>query len=161
MGCRHHFRGPERGGERERETEREREREREEKRERERQRRGLKPTYRPRRGLKPKLKHKSRRVLPCPSQKKPLICSTSTTTATRSTFEIEDPSLGPEPWATARSIFRPRRSPCKIVRAGFRLDSNRESLNIRPPAGLRPAGGPIGRLVRLESSRNRARTDLH
>ena len=28
-------------------------------------------------------------------------------------------------------------------RAGFRPDSNRESLKIGPPAGLRPAGMPI------------------
>ncbi len=42
------------------------------------------------------------------------------------------------------------------VRAGFRPDSNRESHNICPPAGFRPAGGPILRLSLLESGRNPA-----
>ena len=42
-------------------------------------------------------------------------------------------------------------------RAGFRLDSNRESIKIGPPAGRRPAGKPISRLSRLESGRNPAR----
>ncbi len=42
-------------------------------------------------------------------------------------------------------------------RASFRPDSNWESLKIGPPAGRRPAGGPILRLSRLESGRNPAR----
>ena len=42
-------------------------------------------------------------------------------------------------------------------RAGFRPDSSRESIKIGPPGGLRPAGGTILRLSRLESSRNPAR----
>ncbi len=36
--------------------------------------------------------------------------------------------------------------------AGFRLDSNRESFKLGPPAGRRPAGGPILSLSRLESN---------
>ncbi len=40
---------------------------------------------------------------------------------------------------------------------GFRSDSCRESLNIGPPAGRRPAGGQILRPYRLESGRNPAR----
>ncbi len=43
------------------------------------------------------------------------------------------------------------------LRAGFRPDSNRGKLTIGPPAGRRPARGPIFRLSRLESSRNPAR----
>ncbi len=42
-------------------------------------------------------------------------------------------------------------------RAGFRQDSIRESLKIGPPAGFRPAGGPILKLPRLESGRNPTR----
>ena len=42
-------------------------------------------------------------------------------------------------------------------RAGFRPDSSRGNLKIGPPAGLRPAGGPILMLSRLESGRNPAR----
>ncbi len=42
-------------------------------------------------------------------------------------------------------------------RAGFRLDSNRENLKSCPPAGLRPAGGPISRLSVLDSGRNQDR----
>ena len=42
-------------------------------------------------------------------------------------------------------------------RAGFRLDSNRENIKIGPPAGLRPAEGPILMFSRLESGRNPAR----
>ncbi len=38
-----------------------------------------------------------------------------------------------------------------VFRAGFRPDSNRESLRIGPPAHLRPAEGPILRLSRLKS----------
>ncbi len=43
------------------------------------------------------------------------------------------------------------------LRARFRWDSNRENLKIGPAAGLRPAGGPILMLSRLESGRNPAR----
>ncbi len=42
-------------------------------------------------------------------------------------------------------------------RTGFRPDSNRESFKIGPPAGLRPAGGPILRFSRQESGRNSIR----
>ena len=42
-------------------------------------------------------------------------------------------------------------------RAGFRPDSSRESIDIGPPAGFRPAGGPIFGLSRLESGRNPTR----
>ncbi len=42
-------------------------------------------------------------------------------------------------------------------RAGFWPDSSRGNLKINPPAGLRPAGGPILRLSRLASGRNPAR----
>ncbi len=35
-------------------------------------------------------------------------------------------------------------------RAEFRPDSSRESLRFSPPAGLRPAGGPILRLSRFD-----------
>ena len=46
-------------------------------------------------------------------------------------------------------------------RAGFRLDSNLDSLKIGPPAGRKPAGGLILKLSRLESGRNPARkTDV-
>ena len=44
-----------------------------------------------------------------------------------------------------------------VFRAGFRPDSSRESLNIGPPAGLRPAGGLMLKLFRLEFGRNPAR----
>ncbi len=43
------------------------------------------------------------------------------------------------------------------LRAGFRLDSNRGSIKIGPPAGRRPAGEPISKLARLESGRKPAR----
>jgi hypothetical protein len=42
-------------------------------------------------------------------------------------------------------------------RAGFWPDSSLGTLKIGPPAGLRPAGGPILRLSRLESGRHSAR----
>ena len=42
-------------------------------------------------------------------------------------------------------------------RAGFKPDSNRESVKIGPPAGRRPAGLPMLRLSLLESGRNPAR----
>ncbi len=35
-------------------------------------------------------------------------------------------------------------------RAGFRPDSSRGGLKISPPAGLRPTGGPISKLIRLK-----------
>ncbi len=41
--------------------------------------------------------------------------------------------------------------------APFQPDSNRESLNIGPPASLRPVGGPILKVSRPESGRNPAR----
>ncbi len=43
------------------------------------------------------------------------------------------------------------------IRAAFRPDSIREGINIGPPAGLRPAGGPILMHSRIESGRNPAR----
>jgi hypothetical protein len=42
-------------------------------------------------------------------------------------------------------------------RAGFRPDCYQESAEIGPPAGLRPAGGPISVLTRKQSKRNPAR----
>jgi hypothetical protein len=42
-------------------------------------------------------------------------------------------------------------------RAGLRPNSNLESVEIGPPAGLRPAGGPILRLSRQESGQKSAR----
>ena len=45
-------------------------------------------------------------------------------------------------------------------RAAFRKDSRRESLKLSAPAGLRPAGGPILKLSRLESGRNLARKPI-
>ncbi len=47
--------------------------------------------------------------------------------------------------------------PKSAFRAGFRPDSLRESLKIGPPAGLRPARGPISSFVLLESDRNPSR----
>ena len=44
-----------------------------------------------------------------------------------------------------------------VFRAGFRPESSRESFKIGPPGPLRPAGGPILTLSRLESGRNPAR----
>ncbi len=42
-------------------------------------------------------------------------------------------------------------------RVGYGPDSNREALKIGPPAGRRPARGPIWRCSRLQSARNLAR----
>ncbi len=48
-----------------------------------------------------------------------------------------------------------------VFRAGCRSDSNRESFKIGPPAGRRPAGGPIVRLCLFESGLNPAqKTDF-
>ncbi len=46
-------------------------------------------------------------------------------------------------WPTARFLQARR---CIIDMEKIRPDSGRESFNIGPPAGLRPAGGPILRL---------------
>ncbi len=40
--------------------------------------------------------------------------------------------------------------------AGIRLDSSQENFEIGPPAGRRPAGGPLLGLSRFESGRNPA-----
>ncbi len=52
-------------------------------------------------------------------------------------------------------VVPPRRK--SGFRAGFRPDSSRESFKVGPPAGLRPAGGPILRFSILESNRNAPR----
>ncbi len=53
------------------------------------------------------------------------------------------------------AIVLPDRKSC--FRAGFRPESNREKPQIGPPAGLRPAGGPIWGPSRLASGRNPTR----
>ena len=64
-------------------------------------------------------------------------------------------SLGHPKPTSCYAIMLPGRK--SGFRAGFRPDSNRESLKIGPPAGRRPAGGPILTASRLESGRNPAR----
>ena len=46
--------------------------------------------------------------------------------------------------------------PESVFRAGLRPAANRENLKLGPPAGRKPAGGPILKLSRLESGRNPA-----
>jgi hypothetical protein len=62
------------------------------------------------------------------------------------------------PWmiccTQCHAIVLPARK--SVFRAGSRPNSNRERLKIGPPAGFRPAGGPILRSSRLESDRNRS-----
>ncbi len=55
------------------------------------------------------------------------------------------PGLG---FTLCYAILLPGRRPG--FRAGFRPDSNQESLKIGPPGGLRPAGGPNFRLSLVE-----------
>ncbi len=43
------------------------------------------------------------------------------------------------------------------LRAGFRPDSSKGDIKIRPPDGLRPAGEPILKLSQVESGRKPAR----
>ncbi len=77
--------------------------------------------------------------------------------------EAQNRPLKPGP-GTGRTIEQP--TLCYAVmlpgwksdfRGGFEPHSNQENTEIGPPARLRPAGGPMLRLSRLESGRNPAR----
>ena len=65
------------------------------------------------------------------------------------------PALGRFEHTLCYAIVLPGRK--SGFRAGFRPDSIRESIEISPSAGRRPAGGLILMLSRLESGRNPAR----
>ena len=65
----------------------------------------------------------------------------------------------PDPCTRCYAIVLPGRK--SGFRAGFRPDSNRESLKIGPPSGRRPAGGPMLKLSRFRSPISGPETLLH
>ncbi len=73
-------------------------------------------------------------------------------------FRAPEARIPPQLVTLCYAIVLPGWKSC--FRAGFRPDSNRENMKIVPAAGLRPGGGPILRVSRLESGRNPAQ-ELH